>query len=380
MSQHNKLFILAGEASGDLHGSNLVRSLLNSGGSLDIKGWGGENMLAAGVQILKPIEELSFMGFTEVLLNIRSILRNFNDCKEQINAFKPDAVILIDYPGFNLRMAKWLKRKGYKVIYYISPQIWAWKEKRVELIKKYVDRMLVILPFEKDFYQKHGVEADYVGHPLLEAIANRSVSEGQIDIAIPSNQPLVAILPGSRKQEIKSLLPTMLETAVNFKDTHFAIAAAPGIPEEFYNDIIADRIKNGTSKVSIIKNATYDLLHQADAAMVCSGTATLETALFKVPQVVCYKANTISYAIAKRLVKVKYISLVNLILDKPFLSELIQDDFNSQMLSKELDKCLSPRHHIYFKTNYDELSHVLKAETFASDNAARIIMDVINPV
>ncbi len=324
-----KYFIIAGEASGDMHGANMVKELQKLDSSCNMEGWGGDQMREAGVKILKPIQELAFMGFVEVLMNLGTILKNFSLCKSQINNFKPDVLILVDYPGFNLRMAKWAKKQGYKVMYYISPTIWAWKENRVEVVKKYVDRMVCILPFEKNFYAKHGYKADYVGHPTVEVVANEKNKATTLD-----DKNYIALLPGSRVQEIKKMLPIMLEAVNHFKEFSIIIAQAPNLTQDVFEPYIQ------SSKVKLIQHKTYDILKNAHAALVTSGTATLETALFGVPQVVMYKANSISYLIAKKLVKVKYISLVNLILDKAAVVELIQDDMSQEKIVQELQLLL----------------------------------------
>jgi len=373
-----KIYIIAGEASGDLHASNLVKSIRSLQPDYQIRGWGGDLMAEAGVIIHKHISELAFMGFAEVIANLFTILRNFSACKEDITTFNPDVVILVDYPGFNLRMAKWLHKRGIKIIYYISPQIWAWKENRVHQIRKVVDKMLVILPFEKEFYKKYNVEATYVGHPLLEAIEN--FRKTQLASALsqdPQPRKRVVLLPGSRKQEILSLLPTMIETANRFPEIDFTIAAAPSQDLSWYQSILDAHGADKEGHIAIAQGRTYGLLSKADAAMVCSGTATLETGLFKVPQVVCYKANPLSYQIAKRVIKVKYISLVNLILDEPFLTELIQQDFHPDRLALELTLLLDPERQAYFSEKYNQLADLLQVDRYASDHAAEIIVQAI---
>lgn len=305
-----KYYIIAGEASGDLHGSNLIRAIRKKDPDADFRCWGGDLMQDAGAVIVKHYRDLAFMGFLEVVANLRTILKNLDLCKKDILDYAPDTVIFIDYPGFNLRMAEFVKLAGIKTIYYISPQIWAWKESRIHKIKKNIDHMLVILPFEKEFYRKWQMEVDFVGHPLLDAIGHQawSASDWRSNNRIPENSKILAILPGSRKQEITTMLPIMLETAERMKDFHCIIAMAPSQPERFYREIIGDR-----TDVTLMQGETYAILSQARLAMVTSGTATLETALFNVPEVVCYKGNVVSYWIARQLVKVKYISLVNLV-------------------------------------------------------------------
>jgi len=326
-----RIYIISGEASGDLHGANVMKQLYHEQPDLDIRYWGGDKMKAVGGTLAKHIKELAFMGFVEVLMNIRTILRNMKFCKEDILAFKPDALLLIDYPGFNLRIAKWAKENNIKVYYYISPTVWAWKENRVENIRRDVFKLFTILPFEKAFYAKHNVDVEYVGHPLLDEIRNYQNTE-QAPLAIePTDKPIVALLPGSRVQELKTKLPVMLALVDKYPEYHFVIAGAPNMDEAIYKEII------GSKSVSVVFGQTYTLLKASALAVVTSGTATLETALFGVPQVVCYKGNPISYAIAKRLVKVKYISLPNLILDEPLITELIQGDCTVENVQREFE-------------------------------------------
>lgn len=363
-----RYYIIAGEASGDLHGSNLVREMLQLSPDSEFRGWGGDLMEAAGVSVVKHFRDLAFMGFIEVVKNLPTILRNLTFCKQDITSYQPDILILIDYPGFNLRIAEWAHNKGIKIIYYISPQVWAWKENRVKKIRKHVDRMLVILPFEKPFYEKWKYEATYVGHPLVDVI-ERYQATG--DVRPLSDRPIIALLPGSRKQEILVKLPVMLEVSKQFPDYQFIVAQAPGQEDVFYSTLLS-----GYKNVSGITNQTYRLLSQAKAALVTSGTATLETALFGVPEVVCYKGSNISYQIAKRLIKIKYISLVNLIMDKLVVTELIQDEMNAQNLRKELNLLLNDQgRKAQLNADYSALRKLLKQGGDASLNAARIIVD-----
>lgn len=327
-----KYYIIAGEASGDLHGSNLIRQLHQLDEAAQVRCWGGELMEQAGATVVRHYRELAFMGFAEVLMNLRTILRNLKFCKQDISAFQPDVLVLIDYPGFNLRLAAWAKQQGHKVIYYISPQVWAWKESRVKIIRDCVDKMLVILPFEKDFYKKWNYEVEYVGHPLVEVIRQQLQSPPPPAF---SDKPIIALLPGSRRQEVKVKLPRMLQMARYFPEYQFIIAQAPSLEDDFLQSLIGFH-----PNVSCVKQQTYALLRQAQAALVTSGTATLETALFGVPQVVCYKGSPISYFFAKYLVKVKYISLVNLIMDKQVVTELIQYDLTEGNLLRELSLLL----------------------------------------
>ncbi|TAL49662.1 MAG: lipid-A-disaccharide synthase [Chitinophagaceae bacterium] len=366
-----KYYIIAGEASGDLHGSNLIKELKRPDASANIRCWGGDKMQQAGAVLVKHYRDLAFMGFTEVLMNLSTIIRNLKLCKEDILQFKPDALILIDYPGFNLRIAKWAKQQGLKVIYYISPQVWAWKENRVRMMKKYIDKMLVILPFEKDYYKtKWNWEVEYVGHPLVEVTESEKLKAKNEKL---SNKQIVALLPGSRKQEILKKLPVMLEVSKLFPEYQFVVAKAPGVDNEFYDELLKNY-----SNVSSVSNRTYDLLMQAKAALVTSGTATLETALFGVPEIVCYKGSPISYQIAKRVIKVKYISLVNLIMDKLVVKELIQDELNIENLQRELSSLLSGEKHIEeIKKNYATLKQLLSEGGNASSKAAASIINFL---
>lgn len=331
-----KLYLIAGEASGDLHGANLIKALKNENKNLDFRFWGGDLMQNELGKPVKHIRELAFMGFLEVVLNLKTILNNIKFCKQDILAFKPDALVLIDYPGFNLRIADWAKKEGIKVFYYISPQVWAWKQSRVYKIKKSVDHLFAILPFEKEFYKKFDYNVEYVGHPLLDAIESyKKIIFSKNDFIQKnklSNKPIIAILPGSRKQEIKVKLPIMLKSIKKYDHYEILIAGAPSLDEEFYKPFLI------YPNIKIIHGATYDILNIAEAAIVTSGTATLETALFNVPEVVCYKANSISYQIAKRLIKIKYISLVNLIMDREVVKELIQNDCNPTYIESEFSK------------------------------------------
>jgi lipid-A-disaccharide synthase len=364
-----KYYLIAGEASGDLHGSNLIKELQKLDSNAQIRFWGGDKMKATGATLVKHYKELAFMGFAEVIKNLPEILKNFKFCKNDISAFHPDVIIFIDYPGFNLRMAKWAKENHYKTVFYISPQVWAWKENRVKNIKKYIDKMLVILPFEKDFYQKWNYEVEYVGHPLVKVIED--FRKDHPEIAVSENT--IALLPGSRKQEIEAKLPVMLQATKNFSDYQFVVAKAPSIEDEFYEGFIKD-YKN----VQVISNETYSLLMKSVAALVTSGTATLETALFGVPEIVCYKASNISYQIAKRLVKLKFISLVNLIMNKEVVKELIQNDLTSDKITVNLKKVLfDSQKKQQLKQDYAALKLLLSQGGNASENAAKKIYSLL---
>lgn len=333
-----RIYIIAGEASGDLHGGNLVRELFaveSAAGTspLLIRAWGGDRMAAAGAEVVKHYRELAFMGFTQVIMNLRTILRNIDVCKRDIEAFRPDALVLIDYPGFNLRIAEWAHAKGIPVHYYISPQVWAWKKGRVRTIKRVVDRMYCILPFEKDWYAGHGMSVDFVGHPLLDAIEQEGKSTLE-PLPGDDGRPVVALLPGSRRQEISRVLPLMVAVAKRFPDQRFVLAAAPSVPGEAYDALISG------SGIALVKGRTYDVLRHARAALVTSGTATLETALFGIPEVVCYSGSALNVWIARRLVDIKFISLVNLIMDREVVRELIQSDLTVDAMSTELAELL----------------------------------------
>lgn len=377
-----KYYLIAGEASGDLHGSNLIREIKKEDGNAQFRGWGGALMQEAGVEVVKDYRELAFMGFTEVIRNLPTILKNIRFCKDDIGQFNPDAVVFIDYPGFNLRIAEWARKKGYKTIYYISPQVWAWKENRVKSIRANIDKMLVILPFEKAFFQKWNYETVYVGHPLVEVIERYKNSSDssmlpvifQGGMPIQPVSPLIALLPGSRRQEILKKLPVMLQAAQSFPQYQAVVAEAPGMDSAFYDKILQTYPKAGR-----IKNQTYALLRHAHAACVTSGTATLETALFGVPEVVCYKGSSISYQIARRLIRVKYISLVNLIMDKSVVKELIQDEMNAENITTELRKLLfedDTRKRI--EKDYEDLKALLSQGGNASKKAARLIVQFLN--
>ena len=366
-----KYYIIAGEASGDLHGSNLMKALLAKDPSADIHFWGGDLMQNAGGTLVKHYKEMAFMGFLEVLMNLGTIAKAIKFCKVDIQKFQPDVIIFIDYSGFNLRIAKWAKEQGFKTNYYISPQIWASREGRIKDIKRDIDAMHVILPFEKDFYEnKHNYPVNFVGHPLIDAIEDRNpVDEQQFlkDNNLDLEKPIIALLPGSRKQEVQKMLTLMLSVVKDFSEYQFVIAGAPSLDLDFYQPFL----KN--PNVNFIANKTYDLLSISHAALVTSGTATLETAIFKVPQVVCYKANWLSYQIAKRIITLEYISLVNLIMKKEVVKELIQNDLTTKNLRTELNKILEgPSRETQIQA-YNELEKKLGGRG-ASVKAAELIV------
>ena len=368
-----KYYIIAGEASGDLHGSNLMKELYKKDPNADIRFWGGDLMKNVGGKLVKHYRDLAFMGFIEVIFNLKTILKNIKTCKKDILGFQPDVLIFIDYPGFNLRIAKWAKALGMKTHYYISPQIWAWKESRITDIKRDVDKMYVILPFEKEFYEhKHNYPVEFVGHPLIDAIDSQPAvdpiifkKDNQLD-----DKPIIAILPGSRKQEITKMLAVMLSVVNDFPDYQFVIAGAPSQEFSFYKNFISQE------NVKFISDKTYDLLRNATAALVTSGTATLETALFKVPEVVCYKGSWASYQIAKRIITLKYISLVNLIMDEEVVTELIQEQCTTKRIRQELQKILESNHRNTLLEKYTLLEQKLGGIGASKKTAAFIISDL----
>jgi lipid-A-disaccharide synthase len=337
-----RIYIIAGEASGDLHGANLLKELYKLDSSISVRAWGGDRMKNEGATLVKHISDLAFMGFIEVLLNLSTILKNINFCKKDILEFKPDVLLLIDYPGFNLRIAQWAKKNGIKVHYYISPQVWAWKKSRVKIIKASVDKMYSILPFENDFYKQFDYETQYAGHPLLDEVENFNQVRLTKDEFLNKNKlsqvPIISILPGSRKQEIKVKLPIMLDAVKSLKNYQIVIAGAPNQTAKMYDEFEAQGCK-------IIFGQTYDLLSNSEAAIVTSGTATLETAILNIPEVVCYKGSWISYFIARSLIKINYISLVNLIMDQQIVKELIQGECNPFKIREELDLLLNDKNY-----------------------------------
>ncbi|CAH0999432.1 Lipid-A-disaccharide synthase [Neolewinella maritima] len=358
-----RYYLIAGEASGDLHGAKLVEALRARDPAAEIRAWGGELMAAAGAEVVKHYRELAFMGFVEVVKNLPTILSNFRACKADIADFRPDRLVLIDYPGFNLRMAKWARRAGYDISYYISPQIWAWHTSRVKQVRANVDRMLVILPFEEAFYAEHGVEATFVGHPLLDVVK-------QTDSRPRTH---VALLPGSRRQEIDRSLPPMLAAAARLPEQRYVIAGAPGQDAELYRQYL--QAADVPPKLELVQGNTYEVLATAHTALVTSGTATLETALFGVPQVVCYRGNALNYWLARRLVasRIKYISLVNLVMDREVVPELIQADFNVTRLTAELQKIIAGPVRDRQLEELQQLRRVLGAGGAAERAAAAII-------
>ncbi len=368
-----KYYLIAGEASGDLHGANLLKALKKYDSNPQFKAWGGDLMAAEGAELVKHYRDLAFMGFAEVVLNLPTILGNLKFCKKDLLSFQADALILIDYPGFNMRIAEFAKRHGIRVFYYISPQIWAWKKNRVFKLKRDVDRMLTILPFEKDFYGQYDMDVDFVGHPLLDALAERPDFD-KVDrlesLKLKGDGPILALLPGSRTQEIGEMLPVMV-AAAEAEGLEWVIAGAPSQDSSFYQKVLPGKDLN------LIFGRTYDILEVSDFAFVASGTATLETALIGTPEVVCYKGNWISYFIARALVKIKYISLVNLIMDRELVKELIQENFTSAKLQEELKKLGHATRRREVLNSYQELREKLGGKG-ASDKAAQLIYEDIS--
>jgi lipid-A-disaccharide synthase len=372
-----KYFIIAGEPSGDLHGSNLIRGILKADPDAVIFCWGGDLMQSAGANLLMHYRDLAFMGFVTVLLNLKTIKRNFNTCKRQISEHNPDVVILIDYPGFNLRIARYVKSIGIRVFYYISPKIWAWNESRVKSIKAYVDNMYIIFPFEVDFYRKHNVIVEYHGNPLVDEIERKKlVFASQSDLRRDLNlddRPVIALLAGSRSHEIKHILPQMLKVVKYFPEYQFVLAGARNLPDSLYLKII------GESPVKLISDKTYEILYIAHCALVTSGTATLETALIGVPQVVCYKADFLSMLIAWMVVKVKYISLVNLILNSEAIKELVQYDLTEKRLLNELRPIVSQGEKREKVMNeYERLKKILGPQGASDRIAAEMVNSLKN--
>lgn len=364
-----RLYFVAGERSGDLHGGNLIHAMKKRHAGLLCRGFGGDYMKEAGMEVAVHYNEMAFMGFAEVVANLSTISKKISFCKQDILVFKPDVVILIDYAGFNLRIAKFAKQNGIKVFWYIAPKVWAWNQNRAIKLKANVDRMFVILPFEKDFFKKFDWTVDYVGNPVLDAVkAHQTDQEFLTRNKIANEKPLVALLPGSRKQELKRIIPLMAEVAKQNQSFHFVVAAVDNLPQEFYS------VLRALPNVSFITGATYDLLTYAQAAIVTSGTATLETALFKVPQVVVYRTSSISYFIAKNLIRVPYISLVNLIAGREVVKEMIQQKANHKDVSAELNLILKDdRYREKMVLGYEEIKNVLDTGS-ASENAANLML------
>jgi len=364
-----KYYIIAGEASGDLYGSRLITELKSLDNNAEIRFWGGDKMVLSGGTIVKHIRDLAFMGFYEVIKNIDKIFSNISFCKKDILAFNPDKIIYIDYPGFNLRICNWAKKKGFSNYYYISPQIWAWKEGRIKKIKRNVDKLYVIFPFEKKYYnEKHNIDTFYFGHPLIEAISSYNINKNFFsENNIPYNKPIIAFLPGSRVQEIKTILPIFLSIISNYPNYNFIIAGVNNVDPNIYN-------LGSYSNLFIVYNKTYDLLTNSFAAIVTSGTASLECSLFKIPQLVCYKTSHLSYFIGKLFVKLKYISLVNIILEKGIVKELIQDNLNKKSLAYEFNKLCEQETRSKIIKEYSKIFDLLSVK----DTSKKIASSIIN--
>ena len=363
-----KYYIIAGESSGDLHGSKIMGSIKKLDKKAKFRFWGGEKMRVVGGKMVKHINQLSFMGFWEVLKNINTILKNISYCKTDINTYQPDKIIYIDFPGFNMVIAKWAKKNGFQNHFYISPQIWAWKENRIKTIKQNIDYLYVILPFEKDYYkQKHNLDVYYVGHPLVEII---NKEKGETDsFPMKLTKPVIALLPGSRKQEIKKMIPVFKSVVCHFSNYEFIVAGVSNISKEWYSKILND------NKIKIVYDKTYNLLKRSTAAIVTSGTATLETALYEVPQIVCYKSSLFSYLIGKLFIKLKFISLVNIIMNKEVVKELIQNDCSKKNIINELKQLLKNENILGIKKEYKILRDRLGKEK-TSLKVARLITGV----
>lgn len=369
-----KYYLIAGEASGDLHGSNLMKALKKRDAAAEFRYFGGDLMKAEGGHLEKHYADMAFMGFIEVIANLNTVLRNMKAAKQDVLKFQPDVLILIDFPGFNMKIAEFAKAQGIRVFYYISPKVWAWNQKRVLKIRKFVDRMFCILPFEVDFYKSWGMEVDYVGNPLLDAIAQNNSDPRFRERHGLDQRPIIALLPGSRKQELDRVLPEMLKSRPDFPEYQFVIAGAPSFSAGDYKKYLGDR------DFPVVFNETYNLLLHASAAVVTSGTATLETALLKIPQLVVYKGNPISIGIARLLVSIKFISLVNLVMDAGIVKELIQEDCSAQKIGDELNLILNDTvYRSKMLQNYELLAEKMGAPG-ASDRAADLMFSYLKGI
>lgn len=373
-----KYYVIAGEMSGDKHTALVIRNIKKQDTEAEFRGFGGDDMQAEGTTLLRHIKDLAYMGFVEVALHLTTVLGNLSFCKQDILSYNPDAIILTDYPGFNLRIAKFAHKHGIKVFYYVSPQVWAWKKNRVKTIGKVIDKLFVILPFEKDFYKQHNIEVEYYGNPLLDEITEFKQKQENKNLFIEkyslSNKPVVAVLPGSRVQEIKKMLPEQIKVFDKYKDRfNFVIAGVNTFKESFYRDILQGR------DIKIVFNETYNLLNISSFAIVCSGTATLETALFNVPQMVCYKANFLSYFIATYVVKIKYISLVNIIMKKEVIKELLQKKCSEEFLLQEFEKMLYDTPYTdKIRQNYQSLHNLLGSAGTSEKIATYIVKHTLS--
>ena len=370
-----KYYIIAGEASGDMHAANMMKQLKARDSEAYFRVWGGDRMAEVADELAKHIRETSFMGVFAVVSHLRTIKRNFRYCEEDIMAFQPDVLILIDNSGFNLRIAKYVKNSTFKtrIFYYILPQAWAWKRKRVHTIQGWTDRRFAILPFEKAFYQSYGYDLDYVGHPILDSMAQRRPElmekEAFREKFELNEKPIIALLPGSRKREIKTKLPKMLQVVDHFPDHQFVVAGSETVDASLYKEHIKGKVK-------VIFGETYNILNNATAAMVTSGTATLETALFRVPQVVCYKPGLVTYYLLKNIISIKYICMVNLILDQKVVEELIEGDLNESRMVKELQAILQPDKRATLIDHYNALEESLGGPGASERVATMMIEDL----
>lgn len=373
-----KYYIIAGELSGDLHASYLMKEIKRKDESAEFRFWGGDRMVAESHEsnLVKHIKELAIMGFIEVVLNLKTVLRNLALCKKDLLEWKPDALILVDYPGFNLRIAKFAKKNNIKNYYYISPQVWAWKKGRIKTMKKILEKLYVILPFEKEFYAKHSMEVEYKGNPLLDEINDYSINTDKSTFLKNNDldeKPIIALLPGSRTQEIKKMLPIQLSLVDKYPEFNFVVAGVSTHSEEFYKTMIGNK-----NNVKLIYNQTYSIINNAHCAVVTSGTATLETALFGIPEVICYKANPITFIIAKYLAKIEYISLVNIILKQKAVTELLQEQWNEECLEKEFKQiCFDDAYREEMKYLFNKLKSIL-GDSGASSAIAQSIIEDLN--
>lgn len=385
-----RYYIVAGEASGDLHASNLIKAIRQKDTAAEFRGCGGDLMLNAGAELLIHYRDMAYMGFWEVFVHLKDVLGNMKRCKADILDWNPNVLVLVDLPGFNLRIAKFAKERGIKVVYYISPQIWAWKKGRIKQIKRDVDEMMVILPFEKDFYSKQGMDVHYVGHPLLDAVSRDLPERPEVRNFKSDNRledrEIIALLPGSRRQEINAILPQMLQMVERFPQYQFVVSTVSWLPKELYDKHLRSFVETGgvetggapslqNGNVRTVCGNTYALLANAKAAVVASGTATLETAMIGTPQVVCYAGSELSYLIAKHLISgINYISLPNLIMDAPVVTELIQHDYNTERLDKELRLITEdPENISRMKAQYRDL-YARLGDGSASMSAAEVVV------
>jgi len=367
----NKYYIIAGEVSGDMHAANLVKAMLKLDSGIKFRGFGGDLMQKAGVEISRGLDKLSLVGFVEIIKHLGTIKKNFKIAKTEIEEFKPTALILIDFPGFNLRMAEWAKSKGITVYFYVAPQVWAWGRKRVVKIKKFVDKLFVILPFEQEFFKNYGINAEYVGNPLLEEIDSFDMEDDfLVKNNIPVNKKIVAFLPGSRESEIKRNIKSVIPVIKNHSDKYFLVAGRSGLDSQFFREL------SSLDNVKILFDSSYKIFNVSDAGIIKSGTSTLEAALFELPQVVVYKINYFSYLIAKNLVKdLKFVSLVNLIFNRKVVTELLQYDFNFQRVDEELNLLFDSNHRKAMLYEYQKLKSILKKEKYASQIVAERIIN-----